>query len=66
MSAVQYVGVDESVCIGCGSCAEVCPEVFRMTERGTAEAYAAVSPEMVPQVKAAWRVCPLKCILLED
>lgn len=25
-------------CIGCGLCAETCPEVFHMTEEGVAEA----------------------------
>jgi ferredoxin len=30
MSKVVYI--DEEECIGCGSCVEICPEVFQMKE----------------------------------
>lgn len=28
----RVVLLDEECCIGCGSCAEICPEVFEMDE----------------------------------
>ena len=31
--------VDQSVCMGCGLCAGTAPDVFRMNDNGTAEAY---------------------------
>jgi ferredoxin len=31
--------VEEDSCIGCGLCAELCPNVFRLKEDGVAEAY---------------------------
>ena len=33
----MYVTIDESACVGCGSCEALCPAVFAMTDRGTAE-----------------------------
>ena len=30
--------VDDKTCIGCGTCPEVCPEVFHMTDGGIAHA----------------------------
>ena len=32
------VSVDQSLCIGCGVCYDMCPEVFQMTEEGKAQA----------------------------
>ncbi len=32
--------VDQDLCIGCGMCAGMTPDVFRMNEEGQAEAYA--------------------------
>ncbi len=31
--------VDENVCIGCGMCCQICPEVFAMNDQGKAEVY---------------------------
>ena len=62
----MYVAVEESVCIGCGSCAELAPAIFRMTNRGTAEAYAAVGAELYGAVKDSMRTCPVKCIFWEE
>ncbi|HVN67073.1 MAG TPA: ferredoxin [Candidatus Sulfotelmatobacter sp.] len=30
--------VDQELCIGCGVCYDMCPEVFTMTEEGKAQA----------------------------
>ncbi len=32
------VSVDQSLCIGCGVCYDMCPEAFQMTEEGKAQA----------------------------
>ena len=32
------VSVDQSLCIGCGICMDMCPEVFQTTEDGKAQA----------------------------
>ena len=31
--------VDDETCIGCGTCPEVCPEVFHMTDGGNSKGY---------------------------
>ena len=36
----MYVLIDEGACVGCGSCEALCPDVFVMNDRGTAEAIA--------------------------
>ena len=58
----MYVTIDESVCIGCGSCEAVCPSVFAMTDRGTAETIAEATEETTADVKEAMKMCPMNCI----
>lgn len=58
--------VDEEMCIGCGLCAETCPDVFRMTSGGVAEAYAEVSPDLSGCAGDAQENCPVSAIHLEE
>lgn len=58
--------VDKSGCIGCGLCAEICPDVFRMTDDGVAEAYAPVRLEVAGLAVEAKESCPVSVIELED
>ena len=58
--------LDRENCIGCGLCANTCPEVFRMAEDG----YAEVIREQVPKearrsVVAARDECPVSVISVE-
>jgi ferredoxin len=55
--------VDASLCIGCGLCADVCPEVFRMMEDGYAHPIAEQVPhEEYDCVREAAEVCPVEAI----
>ena len=52
--------VDKETCIGCGSCASICPEVFEM-KGGKAEVK---SDEKTPCVEEAEESCPVGAIKL--
>jgi len=50
-------------CIGCGLCAGVCPEVFRLTDAGTAAAQEGdVAPELEKAAQEAMDGCPVAAI----
>ncbi|NMP37221.1 MAG: ferredoxin [Clostridiales bacterium] len=50
-------------CIGCGLCEATCPEVFKMTENGTAEAIRETVPSQAEQTaKEAKENCPVEAI----
>lgn len=55
------VFVDQQVCIGCGLCTSVVPEVFRLNDAGVSEVYdqggAAES-----RIQEAIDSCPVNCI----
>ncbi len=58
--------IDSYLCSGCGTCVEMCPEVFRLnslTEK--AELVAAVTTVTDAAHQAA-AFCPEKCIQIED
>ena len=60
------VFIDEEECIGCGTCEELCPEVFRLdTDTEKAEV---IMPEGGPQdlIQEAIDSCPASCINQED
>ncbi len=60
MSRIVYV--DEDECIGCASCEEVCPEVFRLNEE--TEKAEIILPEGGPEdlIEEAMETCPVECI----
>ena len=61
---VPYIVISE--CIACGSCAEICPEVFRLDEQ---EGYAIIINQAgapVEQIQEAMDNCPTACIHWED
>lgn len=53
-------------CIGCGMCASICPEVFRMNAENLAEVYGEVTPDIEDLVKQARDNCPVQVIEIED
>jgi len=54
------VSVDQALCIGCGVCYDMCPEVFVMTEEGKAKA---VKDECeIHNVEEVADACPVEAI----
>jgi ferredoxin len=62
----RRVYVDEEECIGCGSCEEICPDVFALNE--DTEKAEVINPEGGPEdlIEEAMEACPVECIQWED
>jgi ferredoxin len=58
--------VDKDACIGCGMCAAICPEVFKMTDDGKAEASEnEIEDKLMDSAKDAEQECPVSAITIE-
>lgn len=58
---VVKIEIDRSKCIGCGSCAAVCPDNWEMADDGKSKPKKTEVKEVGCNEKAA-QVCPVKCI----
>jgi ferredoxin len=62
----KTVVIDTEECIGCGSCVEICPEVFQLDEGE--EKAKVIKPEGGPAdlIQEAIDTCPVSCIHWEE
>jgi ferredoxin len=59
--------VDKSLCLGCGVCVEVCPEVFEIGDDNTAQAKTTPVPAGAEEsCRDAADQCPESAIKIED
>lgn len=59
--------VDGDLCIGCGLCAEICPEVFIMNDEAIAEVIADPVPaEAAEKAREAAASCPVEAITIDE
>lgn len=57
------VKVNKDVCIGCGACTAICPDVFEFSDEGFAKAVNETVPEGTEEeVKDAAEGCPTGAI----
>ncbi len=57
--------VDKDLCIGCGLCADTCPEVFEMVDDKANVKVDEIPDEKVSLVKEAAESCPVDAITVE-
>jgi ferredoxin len=56
------INVDQNACIGCGSCAALCPDTFKLGGEGKSEV---ISQENIECAKGAAEACPVQAITVE-
>lgn len=55
------VYVDQQICIGCGLCVSIVPEVFRLNDAGVSEVQKQ-SGAAAEKIQEAIDSCPVNCI----
>jgi ferredoxin len=58
--------VDQDLCIGCGVCPEVCPEVFEMNDDKARVIADPVPPGAEEAARDAASQCPVEAIQIEE
>lgn len=59
--------VDQDTCTGCELCAETCPDVYSMTDEGTAVAISSDIPANLEEsAREAAEGCPVDAISIEE
>lgn len=62
---MKQVRIDREECIGCGTCVELCPEVFAMGEDDKAEVIKEEGGDQAC-IDEAIASCPTSCISQEE
>ncbi len=58
--------VDQEGCVGCGLCADTCPEVFEMDESVAKVIVETVPEEAADSCREAATACPVEVITVTD
>jgi len=58
--------VNPDLCIGCGLCVSLVPEVFRLNAEGVSEAYAETPEDKWEDVDEAVDSCPVNAISIQE
>ena len=56
----------KNMCIGCGACQALVPDVFEINDEGVAEVIVEVVPENLEEVKDASESCPVNAIEVNE
>ena len=60
------VSVDQELCVGDGTCAEICPEVFKMQDDLAVTKIDEVPEELEDSCREAAESCPVEAISIEE
>lgn len=60
------VEVDKDLCIGSGSCEQVCPDVFKVVEGRSKVLVAEVPVNLEADVREAAESCPMAAIIISE
>lgn len=58
------IHIDESLCTGCGNCAEVCP--FGLPVQTESGKYKIINPNLCTECSACKKNCPVKAIVINE
>jgi ferredoxin len=58
--------VDQEACVGCGLCADTCPEVFEMEGSAAKVIVETVPEDAVESCREAASACPVEAIKVTD
>lgn len=59
------LSVDKNICIGCGACQAICPDVFEIEEDGLANVKGQINDETKEDAIDAKEGCPVGAIIEE-
>jgi ferredoxin len=62
----KKVVIDADECVACGTCVEICPDVFQMDDGDDAARVTKETGGPEDQIQEAIDSCPVQCIRLED
>jgi ferredoxin len=62
----RKVYIDEDECIGCGTCEEICPEVFKLNEKTEKAEVIDPAGSSEDKIEEAIEACPVECIHWEE
>jgi ferredoxin len=65
MERAMEAFVNQDTCVGCGLCADTCPEVFEMEDNVARVKVDEVPSEAAAKCKDAAEACPVDAITLE-
>lgn len=62
----KKVVIDADECVACGTCVEICPDVFKMDDGDDAAEVIMETGGPEEQIQEAIDSCPVQCIQWED
>ncbi len=58
----MLIAVNKDLCIGCGACASLCPDTFKLNDEGKSEPISQADPACAKNAAAS---CPVQAITVE-